>query len=213
LIRQESGYHELAFTFLSGVLVRNLIFSILIMQLLSATVCDTTVLAQEGASGNPNGTRKQSSGTNAIFLDKFPGIGRRQDFAQAMVEERAALRLMQDKQYDQAINRFKQAIQIYPNLPAAHMYIGQSIERMGGSDEEAESQYRAAIKLDNDDFRAWHKLAGLLYKRKKYVEARKAVAKAIMLNPPPRERKILDRMINMIDSAQTDGKVDEQDQN
>lgn len=142
------------------------------------------------------------------WLDKFSGFGRESDFQAAMRQERAAWRFYREKNYDQAINSFKQAIQLYPNLPAAYVGMGQSIEHSGGPDTEAEAAYRSSIKCNTDDFRAWHRLAAVLYHERKYVEARKALDSALQLNPPPRERRIMENMITGIAAAERNGQVD-----
>ena len=86
--------------------------------------------------------------------------------------------------------------------------MGEAIERKGGTNEDAEAAYRMSIKLNTDDYRAWHKLGGILYSEKKFPEARKALGKAIMLSPPARERRIIDRIIVAVEAAEGNGQVD-----
>jgi tetratricopeptide (TPR) repeat protein len=191
----------------NGGRLKHFVLAAVTTPLIAATIFGAPLQAQDRVSRS-NEQGAQNRKINPEWLDKFSGMGRRDDFQQAMREERAGWRCMLDKRYDQAINKFKQATQIYPNLPAAYMAIGQAIEKTGGANEDAEAAYRMSIKLNTDDYRAWHKLAGVLYNERKYADARKALGKAIMLNPPTRERRLIDRMIVTVEAAEGNGQVD-----
>lgn len=180
--------------------VKRLFLAFLILPLISSSALRPGNAFAQPADNEPQ-VRKQQR-INPDWLDKFSGFGRREDFETAMKEERAGWRRFLEKDYDQAIKKFKIAVQIYPNLPCAYLGTGESIEKAAGSNQDAEDAYRTAIKLNTDDYRAWHKLGGILYNEKKYPEARKALANAQSLNPPPRERRLIDRMIGIVDSAE-----------
>jgi tetratricopeptide (TPR) repeat protein len=133
-------------------------------------------------------------------LDKYTGIGSQDAYNSAKPEMEKGWECLAQKQWDQAINHFRAAIALYPNLPKTYIGIGRALEGKHASNADIETAYKESLKLDSANWRAWKRLANVLYEQKKYGEARQALGSAISLNVPPKPRAELDNMIKAIDS-------------
>jgi tetratricopeptide (TPR) repeat protein len=134
--------------------------------------------------------------------NEFPGIGSIEAWKSSRPEFANGLAFMRSKQWDQAIARFRAALALYPSDYRCYLEIGRAIEEKGGSVDDAEDAYRSALRLNSQSWRAWKRLANILFIKKKYGDAREAVSNAIQLNPPPRERAELEGMIQSINSGE-----------
>jgi Tfp pilus assembly protein PilF len=140
-------------------------------------------------------------------LDKFTGLGRKQDFDKAIPEERHAWEAMRNKQPKVAVDHFKAAIAAYPNVPRAFLGMGIAYERLNELDK-AQAAYRDAIKCDTSAWAPWKRLGNLLYQQEKFAEAREAFGNALALHPPQQAAAQLETMIQAVEAAKRNGHAD-----
>jgi tetratricopeptide (TPR) repeat protein len=86
------------------------------------------------------------------------------------------------KNYDEAIRYYMEAIQLEPDLVAAHNNLGNLLSALKRNDE-AEAAYRKAIELNPSYDSAYYNLGNFLSDLKRYDEAEAAYRKAIELKP------------------------------
>lgn len=147
------------------------------------------------------------TGTPALSQGKqvdkptFSGIGRMEDWKASLPEFRAGQNSMRQKSWDDALNHFRASLDLYKYQPKVWIEIGRAIEAKNGNITEAEIAYKNATKLDTSNWHAWKRLANVLLIQKKFREAREAAASALSLNPPPKERAEVDRLIQSIDAG------------
>jgi Flp pilus assembly protein TadD len=89
----------------------------------------------------------------------------------------------QDKNFDEAIRCYTEAIHLEPNLSEAYNNLGILLHEELKRYEEAEAAYRKAIELNPSEAKAYSNLGILLKNLKRYEEAEAAYRKAIELNP------------------------------
>jgi Flp pilus assembly protein TadD len=149
-----------------------------------------------------NDNRSQDEGLG-VFADTFKDVGRQEDFTAAMPLERKGIRQLNNGRYAEAEASFRAALKQYPSLAQAYHGLGVALEKQGTNLADAEAAYRSSLKLNTTNFKVWKRLANILYQEKKYSDARKAIADAISLNPPPKVRRELDAMIRTVEAGQS----------
>jgi tetratricopeptide (TPR) repeat protein len=103
-----------------------------------------------------------------------------QDPAQGLV--RQAQDLIRTRQFNEAVEILRRAIQTQPNLAAAHIQL--SIALMGiGQRDEAFSEAKRAIELDPNDAHAYVALGNIDSSMRRYSEAIRAYKQAASLDP------------------------------
>ena len=89
----------------------------------------------------------------------------------------------ENKNINEAIRCYAEAIRLEPDLDAAHNNLGNLLSELKRY-EEAEAAYRKTIELNPSDDKAYSNLGLLLHENlKRYEEAEAAYRKAIELNP------------------------------
>lgn len=88
---------------------------------------------------------------------------------------------IQDKDYEQAVVHFSNAIEEEPNNPLGYINFGNLLARMNET-ERAERFFQKAITLDEEAATAYYGLANLYYEKERYEEAAKLYEKAIRFN-------------------------------
>lgn len=134
--------------------------------------------------------------------EKFPGMGSYDAWKSCLPEFSSGMELMHNKQWDQAIAKFRAVLALYPYEYRAWLQIGKCIEGKGGLIADQEDAYRQALKLNTNSWQAWKRLANVLYTQRRYEEARQSLTNALNLNVPQAQRAEMDNMLRMIDSAQ-----------
>lgn len=139
-----------------------------------------------------------------VDLSKFPGVGSIDAWKTSVPEFRSGMEQMKERRWDDAIAHFRASIALYEYQPKAFLEIGKAIEAKGGLVTDAEKAFRQCVKLNNQSWAGWKGLANNLFVQKRYDEAREAVSNALNLNPPPKARQQMDKMVQMIDGGQKD---------
>lgn len=88
---------------------------------------------------------------------------------------------IQDKDYEQAVVHFNNAIEEEPNNPIGYINFGNLLARMNEI-ERAERFFQKALTLDEQSATAYYGLANLYYEQEGFEEAAKLYEKAIKFN-------------------------------
>lgn len=166
--------------------------------LLSAFVLVSACLAVDAKPGKQRG---DANSTGNGMGNGFPGMGSIEAWRGSRPDFEAGVRSMKARKWDDAVQHFKASLAMYPYQPKAWIEIGRANEERDGAVEEAEKDYREALKLDTSNWHAWKRLANVLLIQKRYNEAREAASSAIELNPPAQARAELDNMIKAIEAG------------
>ncbi|MBU0904584.1 MAG: tetratricopeptide repeat protein [Firmicutes bacterium] len=88
---------------------------------------------------------------------------------------------IQNKDYEQAVVHFNNAIEEEPNNPLGYINFGNLLARMNEI-ERAERFFQKALTLDEQSATAYYGLANLYYEHERFEEAAKLYEKAIKFN-------------------------------
>lgn len=202
-----------------SMLTRRLAMAMLIMSIIPSFAGSPEASAQngevrrearqrEGGEGRGGGGGQRQAEEEDIEapvdLTKFPGVGSIDAWKTSVPEFRAGMEQMKLRKWDDAIAHFRASITLYEYQPKAFLEIGKAIEAKDGLVTDAEKAYRQCVKLNNQSWAGWKGLANNLFVQKRYDEAREAVSNALNLNPPPKARQHMDKLVQMIDSGQRD---------
>lgn len=131
----------------------------------------------------------------------FPGKGSRAIWNKASDIYNQGLSLSKKGNRNAAIQKYKEAISIYPFADTFHFNLGFEYEarKAPGDLEKAEAAYREAAKLDPKDWRNWNALADYFGSQKRFKECRDAGVKALSCNPPPEKAARMKSDIEALD--------------
>lgn len=117
----------------------------------------------------------------------FPGKGSRATWNKASNIYNQGYALSKQGNSNAAIQKYKEAIAIYPFADTFFFNLGFEYEarKAPGDLAKAEAAYREAAKLDPKDWRNWNALADYFGSQKRFRECRDAGVKALSCNPPP----------------------------
>ena len=167
--------------------------------------CLSAELQQSRRNGHERGQGRRGAADEddgvPTAVDKFPGVGSFDAWRTSVPEYRAGMAKMRNRRWDEAIAHFRASITLYEYHPDAWLAVGRCIEKKGGLQSDAEAAYRNCLKLDNQSWNGWKCLANVLYTEKRYDESRQALTNALNLNPPPKQRQKMGKMVQMIDSG------------
>jgi tetratricopeptide (TPR) repeat protein len=85
-------------------------------------------------------------------------------------------------EYDKAFDEFKRAVELNPKLPYVNSFYGQTLVRLGDT-EEAMAAFRRELKINPNDFDSCLQMGVLLKKDQKLDEARDFLRRALTLRP------------------------------
>jgi len=85
-------------------------------------------------------------------------------------------------EYDKALNEFKRAVELNPKLPYVNSFYGQTLVRMGDT-EEAMAAFRRELEINPNDFDSCLHMGVLLNKDQKLDESRDFLWLALTLRP------------------------------
>ncbi len=159
----------------------------------------------QGQNPNKRANQRAHGGQGLFNLEDtkgFPGTGDINAWESSKPLYRGGLRCLRNGQWNEAIEKFRAALALYPYEYKSYIGIGKATEEMGGNILDAENSYRQALKLKSDSWQAWELLANVLYMEKKYDEARQALANADQLPVPAANRDELKKLLFDIESAQ-----------
>lgn len=145
-----------------------------------------------------------------VDMSKFPGVGSIDSWKTSVPEFREGMNKMKEHSWDEAIAHFRASIALYEYQPRAWLEIGKAIEAKNGLVEDAEKAFRQCVKLNNQSWNGWKCLGNNLYVQKRYGEAREAVSNSLQLNPPAKAKQQLEKMVQMLDSAQRNANTEGQ---
>lgn len=164
------------------------------------SVPDAIAQKKEGKRGSAK--KREADDIEApVDMSKFPGAGSIDAWKTSVPEFRSGMEQMRQHKWDDAIAHFRASIALYQYQPRAFLEIGKAIEAKDGLVSDAENAYRQCIKLDSQSWAGWKGLSNTLYIQKRYAEAREAVSNALNLNPPPKAREQMDKLVQMINAA------------
>jgi len=84
--------------------------------------------------------------------------------------------------FPRAVQEFKQAVQLDPQLPEAHRMYGQALLDTGSADA-ARGEFQRALALDGNDYEATLLLGVILRQRYEYAQALTYMQRALTLRP------------------------------
>lgn len=90
-------------------------------------------------------------------------------------------KLRSEKAFEKAVDAYKKFLDANPNDDNAHYNLGRTYNKLN-KDEEAEKEFRAAVKLKPEDSEYQMELGNILIKLAKYHEAIPALKKAVELD-------------------------------
>jgi tetratricopeptide (TPR) repeat protein len=93
-----------------------------------------------------------------------------------------AKEFMQQQQYEKAINEYREAVKMRPELPEPHNYIGICYFQLGEF-RMARDTFKKAISLKPDFAFAYNNLGTTYYAQSHFDEAEEAFNEALKLNP------------------------------
>jgi tetratricopeptide (TPR) repeat protein len=123
----------------------------------------------------PSRIEKTPRGGFTITQDIHVGVGVRRDFD-------AALRLLQDEEYQEGIERLIGVTEALPQLVAAHLDLGIAYGRIGEF-EKAEASLRRALELSPHHAAALNELGIALRHQGRFDEARQSYERALDVAP------------------------------
>src|SRR5215510_2570059 len=85
-------------------------------------------------------------------------------------------------EYDKALKEFKRAVELNPKLPSVNSFYGQTLTRMG-STEEAVAAFRRELETNPNDFDSCLQMGLLLKQDQKLDEARDYLLRALTVRP------------------------------
>jgi tetratricopeptide (TPR) repeat protein len=85
-------------------------------------------------------------------------------------------------EYDKALKEFKRAVELNPNLPSVNSFYGQTLTRMGAT-EEAMAAFRRELEINPNDFDSCLQMGILLKQDQKMDEARDYFRRALIVRP------------------------------
>ncbi len=123
---------------------------------------------------------REITATQKAAADEAPPVEKEELTAQTWFERGYVFQ--NEKNLEEALRCYSEAIRLDPNLDAAYNNLGNLLDDLKRTDE-AEAAYRKAIQLNPEDATAYNNLGNLLCDLKRLDEAEAAYRKAIQLNP------------------------------
>jgi tetratricopeptide (TPR) repeat protein len=133
----------------------------------------------------------------------FPGKGDKQQWEKAARIYNEGVDLFHAGKTDQAIEKFNQAIAIYPYDPNFYDELGLTFDDKG-SLVASEAAHRKAIALNSTKWGYWGNLGVVLYKQNRLQEAKDAFNQALKLNPPAKKQTDIEELTKIIEEKIAD---------
>jgi tetratricopeptide (TPR) repeat protein len=133
----------------------------------------------------------------AVAQGQFPGPGNSADWADALPYYNLANRYVEKERFDEAVEKYQQAIDRYPFDPDFYINLGFAYRKLEDY-ALAEKSFRQALKLNSKDWLTWSNLGNALLKQHKLPETISAFQSALKCAPPARDKALILRDIEDI---------------
>ncbi|MBX9949349.1 MAG: tetratricopeptide repeat protein [Candidatus Obscuribacterales bacterium] len=124
------------------------------------------------------------------FADGFPGRGNPHDWSAALPYYNLANKYMQQERYEDAIQKYHEAIGRYEYDPDFFNNLGVALRKIENF-EAAEQAFKSAAALNAKDWMSWSNLANSYLKQDRLEETIKAFEQSLKCNPPPQEKEAI----------------------
>lgn len=128
---------------------------------------------------------------------QFPGQGNSADWADALPYYNLANKYVDKERYDEAVEKYQEAINRYPYDPDFYINLGYAYRKLDDF-SLAEQAFRQALQLNPKDWLTWSNLGNALLKQNKLKETLAAFDKALTCKPPAKDKALLLRDIEDI---------------
>jgi len=133
----------------------------------------------------------------AVLADGFPGKGDPADWEDALPYYNLANRYLNLGRYEEAIEKYHQAIARYEFDGDFYTNLGVAYRKIDDY-PSAEQSFRKATALNEKDWVPWSDLANACLKQNKLKETIAAFEKTLKCNPPPAEKAAIQTDISDI---------------
>ena len=120
----------------------------------------------------------------------FPGKGERAHWVQANSQFNEGVRLYRANNFDAAVAKYKEAIEIYPDDYEFHNSLGLAYKKKNQLDE-ALTAFKKSIQLKDNSWESWSNLGSIYKHQNNHREAFDAYSKALQCNPPQASKALL----------------------
>jgi cytochrome c-type biogenesis protein CcmH/NrfG len=131
------------------------------------------------------------------LADGFPGKGSSSAWGDALPHYNLANKYLNTERYEQAVEKFQDAINIYPYDPDFYTNLGVALRKLERY-TDAEQAFKEATKLSPDDWVPWSDLANAYLKQNKLKETIATFQRTLKCNPPASERTAIQQDIKDI---------------
>jgi Flp pilus assembly protein TadD len=123
-----------------------------------------------------------------ILLGALPAIAQTQPdkttWMKANGSYDAANFLFKQKKYKEAEEKYREAITLYPGDWHYHYNLALALKH-AGKGNEAVTEFRKTLELNEKDWRSWKALGNTYYRLKQFAEAKDAFENGIKYGAPP----------------------------
>lgn len=123
---------------------------------------------------------------NRAMAGDFPGKGDRSAWGDALPHYNLGNRYLEKKRYDDAVEEYQKAIDLYDQDADFHLNMGVAYRKSEDFDL-AEQCFRRAIAINDKDWMAWSDLANSLLKQNKLKECADTFKQCLKCKPPAAE--------------------------
>lgn len=128
----------------------------------------------------------------------FPGIGEAKKWDEACVIFNQGIGFYRSGNYAKAIEKYKEAIAIYPHDYEYFNNLGLTYKKNNQFDLAAEA-LKDSIKLKSNSWESWSNLGSVYKHQKKTHEAIDAYTKSLTYNPPAKSKTLIQQNIAALD--------------
>ncbi|HNB22730.1 MAG TPA: tetratricopeptide repeat protein [Candidatus Melainabacteria bacterium] len=126
----------------------------------------------------------------ASYAEGFPGRGNPHDWSAALPYYNLGNKYMQQERYEDAIQKYHEAIGRYEYDPDFFNNLGVALRKIENF-EAAEQAFKSAAALNAKDWMSWSNLANSYLKQDRLEDTVKAFEQALKCNPPAQEKEAI----------------------
>lgn len=127
----------------------------------------------------------------------FPGVGSRTAYADALPHYNLGNRYMVREWWEKAVEKYNDAINIYPYDPDVYINLGTALRKMQDN-AGAEKAFRKALELNDKDWITWSNLGNMIMMQDRFQEALDCFEKAFQCGAPEADKKAMQENIDGI---------------
>ncbi len=124
------------------------------------------------------------------MADGFPGRGNQHDWSAALPYYNLGNKYMQSERYEDAIQKYHEAIGKYEYDPDFYINLGVALRKVENL-QAAEDAFKHAAALNAKDWMSWSNLANSYLKQDRLEDTIKAFETALTCNPPAAEKEAI----------------------